>query len=194
MRAGLRHGKAERRRLSPADAPTERPETGAQNSAPVLRPQSSACPRPPPPPPDPALPAAETKPPTPDPGRDGSPDLRGRAQLDPLPAARPAYAARRAIRRHRVHPATLLPAPARSPPDPACPLLPAPTPAESAASPPPAPAAPRAARRPGRHTDSHSEFRARTATVPECPRRCNGFAPPLSFAAGLSNRPGPSPR
>ncbi len=67
-------------------------------------------------------------------------------------------------------------------PDQACRLPPAPTPAESAASPRRAPAVLRAARRQDRRRDWHSESRARTAMARAYPPPHSGFGPPRSHA------------
>src|SRR6516164_7045460 len=109
------------------------------------------------------------------------------AERQELPlAAPPAYAAHHAIHPHRGHPAKPRSALARSPRDRARPPLPPPIPAARAASRPHAPAAPPAVHHPETHTDSHSEFRARTATALECPPPARESRPTPSRAAPTS--------
>src|SRR5438552_14040666 len=76
-------------------------------------------------------------------------------------AVLPVYAAHPATRRRPAHPSRLLLVPAQLPLDRACPLPPALTPAKYAASRRRAHAAPQAEHHQDRHTDWHSESRAR---------------------------------
>src|SRR5260370_20435652 len=105
-----------------------------------------------------------------------------------------ACAAHHAIHPRRAHPATLLLALARSPPDPACRLLRELTQAESAASRPLALGALLEERRRDTHMDSHSKSHGKTATEPACPPQYSGCGHPPCGTAVVLRLQYPSPQ
>src|SRR5215469_13338323 len=104
----------------------------------------------------------------------------------PIPAAPREYATHHATHLHPARRAKPRFAPARSPPDQVLRLPVKPIPAAHAASRQHAPAAPPGVRRPGRHTDSHSRFHARTAMAPAyLPPRRESLPKPFRAARAL---------